>query len=609
MDEMEHEQFHPLHWEAQEGSNSEAEQSSLGADPDLKRVVQDLKRELSTLKQQFIVSKRRDNQEEVNETTSTTSPAPTARVSFGGDAGQATSLPPVIPQVHIETWKDFMNKSVKAKHEFAIEILAGDPITAKPAKSSEKANGAPSNRRSSRPASKVDSDSAKPASDVTAPATIPERVRINSLVILQLLSAIDRSIEPYQCIVMLRPFKFLIRHEDRIRELVHKAELGEPLGKLTTNVGESDRNISGVTTREPLLEMRAEEADTQQSTVEHLRCLVEFLDRFIKPTTQKLEHSSDPRTKILFQDVWHIFKPGEILFMPLRISDKVAGFDAAMATPEVFQQRYQMIWRVVSVSGGRPNISSAQNRSLALKKPNPLKVGCYYIDFDGRYFLPTFHTFNIWPFQGEREITSLDFFPARFLESSRSKITEHLRNGKIVFGDIASTYTQYYYSGPSLTSHPCGCAFDATLHQEHIESEVIVDFRVTMARHPDWRPKFKPWKMIAADRCEFYEIKPVQYWSDFEKGELFSSDRDVVYDDSQIDVERALTFKKSEKIFESIPSSWIGNESIIENRDVSLLPFRVFAFVLRTRTFGECFILTPISSGCQHQNALADGVG
>ena len=275
--------------------------------------------------------------------------------------------------------------------------------------------------------------------------------------------------------------------------------------------------------------------------------------------------------------------------MPLRVSDKVLDIDAAMASYEVVQshykgtRRYHMMWRIVSVTGGRPNLGVAQNRRLLLKKPNPFRVKCYYIDFDGRYFLPTLHTFNILPFDGEKDIVSLGFFPTRFLDPSRNTLTSHIDKGGLIFDNIATAFIHYYYSGPVLTNQPCGCEFDASLHQEHIESEVIVDFRMTLARNPTWRPKFVMWNTLEADQHELHERKQVQYWNGSATKQLLYSDRDIVHDDSQIDLERAYAFKNSEEIFQPIPSAWLSSESVIPEKDAALLPGRVFAYVLRNR--------------------------
>jgi hypothetical protein len=331
--------------------------------------------------------------------------------------------------------------------------------------------------------------------------------------------------------------------------------------------------------------MVSQDIENRQTTLQHMRCLTEFIDRYIKPTVDRLKNNLDG--KIQFRDLWYIFRPGENIYMPLRLPRGAVSLDAVMTAPEMFQSRYNMLWRVTGTGGGRPNLSVAQSRNASLK-PNPFKVNCYYIDFDGKYFCPTTHTFSIVPFKGERDITSLDFFPVRFLKAAQHTIKEHLTKGKWIFDNITTSFTHYYYVGPTLVVQPCGCPLQKDpLPQEHVESEVIVDFRMTLIKNPSWRPKPVLWKAPPVERRELQERYPVRYWNDRGRAKLENTEHDHIYNDYYIDNESATTFRNNEQIFAPIPSGWLSNESMVPEKDICLLPGRVFAFVLRTRTFGK----------------------
>ena len=513
-------------------------------------------------------------------------PLPTSQVEFGVGVDESLSLPHVVPQLCQRSWSDFMNKHVESEFEYAVEILMGDPALPSSAKDPVNPAPAPGKGRKLNVTLKGALHSAISA-DGSGSAGVPERIRINSAEILQALADIDRNIDPTTPIVMLRPFKFLIHYEDKIRAAMQKAELeikgssGESHGldssseQVGTESSSSAQNSSSSST-----------VDNQGSTFQHLQCLVDFVDRFIKPTTDRLQDVSE--AKVTFQNLWYIFNPGDDIFMPLRLPQGRTSFDAAKTIPEVFQGRYNMMWRVISTAGGRPNLAASQSRTASLKKPNIFKVRCYYIDFDGRYFLPTIHTFSILPFKGEREITSLEFFPTRYLKTAKEQIADHFDKGKMIFDDIAASFSHYYYTGPTLTSQPCGCPLQSEhRHQEHVESEVIVDLRTALIRNPSWRPKATLWKMLAAERREVEGTCRVRFWKDAERSKPHSFERDHVYDDYHIDRERAVAFKQRETIFNPIPSSWLCNESMVPKKDVILLPGRVFAFVLRTRSFGK----------------------
>lgn len=87
---------------------------------------------------------------------------------------------------------------------------------------------------------------------------------------------------------------------------------------------------------------------------------------------------------------------------------------------------------------------------------------------------------------------------------------------------------------------PCGCPLqDGPAIQEHIESEVIVDFKIALRRHQSWRPQHEPWKAPTVERHELRETFAVQYWIDHRRKRLKNIEHDQIYDDYLIDRESA----------------------------------------------------------------------
>lgn len=247
-----------------------------------------------------------------------------------------------------------------------------------------------------------------------------------------------------------------------------------------------------------------------------------------------------------------------------------------------------MLWRVTGTGGGRRDLAAVQNDDSNLKL-NPFSVNCYYVDFDGRFFLPVVHTFSILPFSGEKEITSLDFYPVRFRKDGQAELLQHTSKGGETFKTILTTgFKHFYYTGLTTVTQPCGCPLQTEpMHQEFVDSEVIVDFKTSYLRHPSWRPKSNLWKRPPKHDGEVYEAHPVQYWKDAKNKKLASTDHDFIHDDYHIDRELSNNFRNNELIFAPIPSGWASNSEMVPEKDVGLLAGRVFAFVLRTRTFGE----------------------
>lgn len=184
---------------------------------------------------------------------------------------------------------------------------------------------------------------------------MPDRIRINSPFILTALSGVDKEFDASGPVVMLRPYKFLVHHAERILE-----------AERTLRSNAEDHPDSG-------------DAGTIRTTLAHVQCLIDFYNNYIKSTVNSLRDGLVE--KIQFRDLWYIFGPDEDIYMPLRRLRQGSIFHNAMdATPETFIRRYNMLWRVVGAGGGRLNISSPQSHDTHLKS-NPFKIRCYYMEF------------------------------------------------------------------------------------------------------------------------------------------------------------------------------------------------------------------------------------
>lgn len=500
---------------------------------------------------------------------------PELQVNFEIDIKHSVAEQRTTAEMCERTWTGFTNKFVDEEIEPALEILCEDPDYS-PRRTTAKADRKRDNPREATFAGRKDG---KKSATPTTYRTMPNRIRVNSMPILKFLTQLDDHIDTTAPWVILRPFKLLVHHDEQIRDsiqfLEHQVSLDLESTAATSDGIDYERSATST------------DRENRKQTLEHMRVLVSFLDEYIRPTLLQLHGSAN--VKVHFADLWHLFKPGDDIYMPLKIQDTSVGTDTMGTTPETFQSRYNQVWRVTNTSGGRLNIYSAQSRSASMK-PNNFKVDCYYIDFHGRYFRPTVHTFEITPFKDGCNITSLEFYPSRFLRKGplQQSLDGNLEKGKIVFDAMAHSYTHFFYSGPSLMVHPCGCALtDGPVIQEHIESEVIVDGKMTLRQHPTWAPKREPWKEPVAQPGEVNERFPIRYWGDRAKTKMKRSELDQVYNDYTIDRERAFAFLNTEHIFAPIPSGWLENSTMVPPNDIKLLPSRVFAFVLRTRTFGK----------------------
>lgn len=481
----------------------------------------------------------------------------------------------------VRSWNDFMNKDGKQTKEFAIEILEGEPDYYHPSKVIEKAERTMGKETIEIAKRTTATPSTAPPKDASQ-HPIPDRIRINSPLILSVLNNIDRHIDATGSTVFLRPFKVFVFHEERIRDMIARLEFQ---------------------TQEPY--QSEQELAALKTTLEHMKCLADFMDHRLLPHVNRIMNPAT--TKICFRDLWYIFRPGEDVYMALRRL-RGAVFKGAMdATPETFRRRYHMLWRVTGTGGGRPNISRSQDHEPNVK-PNPFKVNCYYLDYDGKLFLPITHTFTIMPWIGERDINNLELYPIRYMKNGQERLRDVHERGRANFRTIATGFKHYYYSGLTMVTQPCGCALQKEpMHQEYIESEVIVDYRSTMLKHPSWRPKPAPWKKPPQHDDELQERCCVQYFADIKnQRRVVRTEQEYVHDDHHVDRELSRVFRDHEQILSPVPSGWASNAEMVPEKDVGLLAGRVFAFVLRTRSFSALWLLalSPIEKQRDSLNNL-----
>lgn len=598
-----HEHYHTLHLESAEkvtstddelspfGVGSSRPKSSSVSNTPLEQAILEMKRGIILLESQLpSTSINGDHFRQIKDisATSLTKPANCLQTSIEDNVKDALEQQQILAETCLRPWSEFMNKVAAKTHESAIEILVGQPEYHQLTRGNERFDRRMGKHRPSRPNhnSPVDLTPMEGGED---PISVPERIRINSPWILSTLANIDKTLDATGPMVMLKPFKFLVHYETQIKDSIHTLESQVASSRSAALAQESTGTLtSDPISDAPKTQSVSQDTEHAQTTLEHMHCLAEFIDQYIKPTIHHFNKISTG--KVQFRDLWYIFKPGEDIYIPIQIPRGTVSLDAAMTTPEMFQDRYHMMWRCTGVGGGRPIPPNAQRSNIS-PESNPFKINCYYIDFDGKYFLPITHTFLIMPFIGERDITSLNLFPSRFLKDIDRIKGEHFTRGKMVFDNVASGFTHHYYVGPTLTAQPCGCPLQKEhLHQEHVESEIIADFRMTLINQPAWRSKPRLWKSAPVEQRELQERYPIRYWTNSRRDRLENTDYDNIYNDNLIDEERATAFRAREQIFAPIPSDWLSNENLVPKKDVILLTSRVFAFILRTRTFGKVCI-------------------
>lgn len=401
---------------------------------------------------------------------------------------------------------------------------------------------------------------------------LPERIRINSQRIEVVL---DFDLMPGDTLVtwdngqnsplcILRPFKLLNYLEQPIRTRLRDYE--EARYKLKPG---SDEFYAAEYDKDPAEDRprpcRQDESSLTLSEltgfVNDLRALIRFIDHFIEPAKMRLQKNPG---LVRFSDLWYVFPQGALVV----VKDKDIP---------------QKIWKVIQRNGGRRYLSRPDHIPTGeyQHKLSKFVIDCYHLDYDGIHYVPTYQQFIIQPFEGSQPVSALPVFP--FDVAVKDNLLDRqqlLRRGQ-QFMESTKICHRYYSgrsesrtpSGVKLAEHTTEAAANVALYSERIDSEVIVDFERALQEVPEWRPGtafFSP-HVMDINEC----------------GNVIEIDRDNAWD-----------ARLTEEFMEPEERKWhrwekqgLGPES---EEDILLLPGRVFAFVLRTRRWGQSMPKTQI---------------
>ncbi|TVY41797.1 ATPase family AAA domain-containing protein 3-B [Lachnellula occidentalis] len=125
----------------------------------------------------------------------------------------------------------------------------------------------------------------------------------------------------------------------------------------------------------------------------HIGILQKYLaDNLGDKILEEDQRYTKPTPVATFEMLWMLFKPGMDVYAQL--DDQRGGFVVQSCCPHVEGLKFGYI--------------------------APFKIIMWYLDFDGRMLGRRSHEVIIAPFEGEREITSLKVFPAKFLDDNQA---------------------------------------------------------------------------------------------------------------------------------------------------------------------------------------------
>ncbi|KAI1116627.1 hypothetical protein F5Y14DRAFT_448786 [Nemania sp. NC0429] len=340
---------------------------------------------------------------------------------------------------------------------------------------------------------------------------------------------------------------------------------------------DSDSDDDGLAGLGPMTPEMAVSGDFIDSpiTLAHLTRFIDFIEKHIVPMWRRAAGTS--QRKFRYSDLIMAFQPGDLLHSLPADTDNNRS-----------NKMYQTAWRLRALSISKVSHNTPDDK--AQKVPEPvIDVYAYYIDYDGISYVPIMHTFSIWRFEGERDITTLEIYPLRFMEEI-DRVTDALQQQGTWFCQ-AITEKHLSCDGWTLTCEPNGNTSESNaLVVEHIDGDVIIDFVEGYKSDPIFvglgasRKKLGYWDDSnwpeGDDNIGIIYWKPLANSSRLKKFfEIKEKTQQAEWFSQRISVEQI----KAQRILKNFAENKRTRD--LDAEELLLLPCRVVAYAFRERRF------------------------
>lgn len=538
-------------------------------------------------------------------------------------------------------WSAFrIRRTFPLKYCYIIDVLIEEPklsdylkLSGRADKDKETSKKATSFRAAvAKDLSSKDDTSKNPKNPLTwtVQEPLPERIRINSKQIIDILSSIHGSplfpdANESSSVTLLRPFKILHAYDKEIRERYSKLNEEKGVGtEIPSMTGEGQEKKQTNSDTAPEMQASEEQSDVKDESeaakedksvsheerllqLEHLDCLRQFMDEYLGRKVAYLNSVSCG--KIFFSDVWHLFRPGTTVIS----ADGKQAYRVVNLKSKRHKgaDRWAAFWDRRNRRKPRKSDSSSESSSdgsdhLSDNTRADITIRCVFIHFDGESFGPVVRTFHVNKWDGEKEVTYLDVYPIRFYVlkhldkrsmTSTTKISNSVREEEVengvqvlrqklinrgrVFLEVAAM-KQMYYSGLAIDT------------RDEIESQVMVDFEEALAHESrkSWIPKIT--RLVGTD------WKPKTDNAD-EGCTAECCWEESVHDDAYVETRNTEKFiddmmAEIKDISHKLPSAIVYPRTLEETKteanaltedELMIMSYSVFGFVLRDRTWGK----------------------
>lgn len=403
-----------------------------------------------------------------------------------------------------------------------------------------------------------------------------QRIRVNSTAVLIILQHVCQVSEDLGRgpMTFSRPFQLLVNgHEAMQAQLAKMRQLGSSseAGERTIDTKKSVEMVESSATQGDYHDELIQKLCEDTNAVHEMACFVEFMEDRIMPDARRYRNpSSSQAQKIRFQDLWYLFKHGDLIYIPKAPSYR----EPIRSSPSA-----QSIFRV------RSSFDTFGSQSLPLTKDGEWRLVCDFIDYDGAAYVPVAIVFGLSAFVGEKKVTELECYPVSYLENSQIMAQAQL-NGATYVSLIDQRFG--FYRGWTRTTtvlgEPVGSTSGDTFRSaEHIEGDILVDYQETFNTFPDWKLHFQDLDNLNEKEPRGYVVREHEFnmleWDD--AGQVHYGQVDLyVFRDLTSWLERR-TFLETNPF--GLPPDHRGDAPTGEL--LALLPTRVFAYAVLERKF------------------------
>ena len=517
----------------------------------------------------------------------------------------------VTPEVRYYNFEGFMNRMVGDQGDYVIEVLVTnvewyEDIEAEETRRDQRGNTVEyqeQQKEKSKDASKVQLKLAQ-GSKMPLDGRI-HRIRIRSKAILEALSSVSTcgQLKDERMVEFCAPFKIIEHSHMGMKDILARMEIAQKKkdGPLKTDVDGHLPKATEITGDKPLKPEQAPVSDEAQRSKEgsdvsgesiiisaevalqYMRCYVDFVEDVILPIRKRFElYDMKNRPKIKYEEIPYLFKPGVMAFLPQK----------GMNRQTLQRSAVQQIWRMSYCTPIEvwTKLSEKADGSDDLRDRTRWSIYC--LDYDGDKLMPVWESVEFNGFYGERDITSLECYPLEFHPEYQTLLEAQSRSGTIFKSCIADSIRHLYYTGwTPITGILAECLTDEKgeeiRYPEYIESEVVIDFKEALRNHPNWETEGKDTSILGTALVieRDHDITPF-VWEEYPTGlngtrRNYSEHIPIITREGQIYLQECLEYSANDRF----TSGKAGINEAWSEKDLSLLPKRLFGYVLRERRF------------------------